>query len=990
MNVKAIPIDADAVPVPGAQSPSESDNRTLFQDAVSGDITAFARLCCRHLDRVYTYIFYQVKDRPTAERLVIEIFVEAYKKIQTYKPDREFSLWLYRIAHDYLENDPRFFSNIPFAEKEIVLLKFVQGLDNQAIEWITRQKLTAVRRLQASALLHLLQHKSKVDYKLSENFCKTLDACFLRIASGESMERCLYQNPRLRDQLESLLSLGLYILGTKKVEPGEVFKKKLFDQLKARIQQLPRQILDSMPGKTQDGYIEKAKKPGSDLLTLIVDKIRPAFSQTEAVGAESGVEDSQTAPGNAGILQRIVFSLRTSRIMMISLVLIIVAVIAVAFLLTGVASKLASLGGTAAGCTLNIGSGSVSVLMPGETEWQEISEGIILKESARLKTGAASRASIGFNDGSLVNLEKDTEMEIITAGSAKDGLSVTVLKQYSGRSSSQVTGLTGPDSKFVIETNAAVISVKGTEFITAIKPDGATNVSVIDGVVTVSAQGRNVDIKAGYQLTVAPGEAPGKPSTVSDPETATPTPAQIKEYNLRLKSAGGGKIVSPENLTSTHQLDTQVVVEAVPDAGYAFTGWTGDIAGLVDAASPSISLTIKGDTALTANFARVYTLTIRTFGGAIKSPGESSHSYPAGTVVDLQVTPDKGYEFVNWTGDTTGIEDTKSAQTTITIKKDCSITANFARIYKLTVNKASGGWIAKPGEGSFTFREGTAIDVQAIPDTGYVFAGWTCAGNDVLDPADSRTKVTINKDSTLTARFILPVTLSTLTVKSGSGGKVSQPGASTFTCQKGSVIDLRAVPDAGYGFSEWTGDVAAVDNISSPDTFIKMNGNYTITANFVKAYDLTVNTSAGGTILQPGGITYTCNTGTIVPLKAVPIEGYRFDRWTGDIEEVANPTSAVTTITITRDTAITANFVQDFTVTVSATSGGTVVQPGCGEFVFTGGSVVELVAVADSGYTFVSWSVDGGAVIDPGSPATAITVTGNCRVTASFAQIDMG
>ena len=989
MNVKAIPINADTGSVPGAQSPSESDNQSVFQDAISGDITAFARLCCRHLDSVYTYIFYQVKDRPTAERLVIEIFVEAYKKVQTYKPDREFLLWLYRIAHDYLENDPRFFSNIPFAEKEIILLKFVQGLDNQEIEWITGQKLTAVRRLQASALLHLLQFKSKVDYKLSEDLCKTLDACFLRIASGESIERCLYQNPRLRDQLESLLSLGLYIQGTKKVEPGELFKKKLFDQLKARIKQLPRQILDSMPGKTQDGPLEKSKKAGTDLLSSIVEKIRPASPQTEAAGVESGLEDSQAVPGNSSILQRMVFSLRTSRIMMVSLVLIIVAVIG-AFFLSGMASKLASLGGAGAGCALNVGSGSVSVLMPGETEWQEISEGVFLKESARLKTGANSRASLGFNDGSLVNLGKDTEMEIIAAESAKDGLSVTVLKQYSGRSTSQVTGLTRPDSKFVIETNAAVVSVKGTEFITEIKPDGATGVSVIDGVVTVSAQGRNVDVKAGYQLTVVPGEAPGKPTSASDSVTATPTPVQIKEHTLSLKSTGGGKIISPVNLTSSHQLDAQVVIEAVPDVGFAFTGWTGDIAGLVDAFSPSTSLTIKGDTALTANFARVYTLTIRTFGGAIKSPGESSHSYPAGTVVDLHVTPDKGYEFVNWTGDTTGIEDTKSARTTITINKDCSITANFARIYKLTVNKPTGGWITKPGEGSFTLREGTAIDIQAIPDTGYIFAGWTCAGNEILDPANSSTKVTINKDSTLTARFILPVALSTLTVKSGSGGKVSKPGTSTFTCQKGAVIDLHAVPDAGYGFSEWTGDVAAIDNVSSPDTFIKMNGNYTITANFVKAYELTVNTSAGGTIIQPGGITYTCNKGTIVPLKAVPIEGYRFDRWTGDIEGVANPLSAVTTITITRDTSITANFVQDFTVTVSATSGGTVVQPGCGEFVFTGGSVVELVAVADSGYTFISWTVDGGEVIDPESPATSITITGDCHVTASFAQIDMG
>jgi len=43
---------------------------------------------------------------------------------------------------------------------------------------------------------------------------------------------------------------------------------------------------------------------------------------------------------------------------------------------------------------------------------------------------------------------------------------------------------------------------------------------------------------------------------------------------------------------------------------------------------------------------------------------------------------------------------------------------------------------------------------------------------------------------------------------------------------------------------------------------------------------------------------------------AVADEGYRFDRWTGDVGTIADVNAAITTITMNGDYSITANFVK--------------------------------------------------------------------------------
>jgi hypothetical protein len=73
-------------------------------------------------------------------------------------------------------------------------------------------------------------------------------------------------------------------------------------------------------------------------------------------------------------------------------------------------------------------------------------------------------------------------------------------------------------------------------------------------------------------------------------------------------------------------------------------------------------------------------------------------------------------------------------------------------------------------------------------------------------------------------------------------------------------------------------------------------------------YQLTISCTSGGNVTAPGEGTFPYPAGTLVQLLAAPDDGYQFRSWTGDIERIANPNGASTTITMNGNYAIVANF----------------------------------------------------------------------------------
>ena len=81
-------------------------------------------------------------------------------------------------------------------------------------------------------------------------------------------------------------------------------------------------------------------------------------------------------------------------------------------------------------------------------------------------------------------------------------------------------------------------------------------------------------------------------------------------------------------------------------------------------------------------------------------------------------------------------------------------------------------------------------------------------------------------------------------------------------------------------------------------------------AKILDSYDLTINSTDGGSVTTPGEDTFSCNACTVGNLVATPDTGYQFVNWTGDVDTVDDVNAASTTITMNGNYSITANFAE--------------------------------------------------------------------------------
>jgi hypothetical protein len=357
---------------------------------------------------------------------------------------------------------------------------------------------------------------------------------------------------------------------------------------------------------------------------------------------------------------------------------------------------------------------------------------------------------------------------------------------------------------------------------------------------------------------------------------------------------------------------TVVTIEAVAEECYEFVNWTG--ANVSDPYSATTTITMDQAQNVTANFALLsYDLTVgSTDGGQVTSPGEDTFTYDCGTVVALVAGAEEGYYFVSWSGDVDTIANINAPTTTITMKGDYSVIANFEQIppeqFVLTTSSTAGGNVTTPGEGTFLYNEDTVVDLVAEAEECYQFVNWT--GDTVADPNSATTTITMDGAKNVVANFAL---LSyNLTTDSTDDGEVTSPGEGTFTYDCGAVVDLVAAADDGYYFVDWTGDVSNVDNVNSPVTTVTMRDNYTISANFEQIppeqFTLAISSTAGGAVTAPGEGVFTYDEGATVNLAAEADEGYQLADWTGDVGTIADVHAASTTITINGSYSISANF----------------------------------------------------------------------------------
>ena len=123
--------------------------------------------------------------------------------------------------------------------------------------------------------------------------------------------------------------------------------------------------------------------------------------------------------------------------------------------------------------------------------------------------------------------------------------------------------------------------------------------------------------------------------------------------------------------------------------------------------------------------------------------------------------------------------------------------------------------------------------------------------------------------------------------KNPSEGGVVSPNGGFYS--DGTSLSLIAEPNSEYDFLNWTGDIES----SSSSLSLVMDSDITITANFIKKkYELKIEVEGKGSVFQEvikPGIADEYNSGTILKLTALPVDGWVFVEWQGDIQNENNP-----------------------------------------------------------------------------------------------------
>ena len=157
-------------------------------------------------------------------------------------------------------------------------------------------------------------------------------------------------------------------------------------------------------------------------------------------------------------------------------------------------------------------------------------------------------------------------------------------------------------------------------------------------------------------------------------------------------------------------------------------------------------------------------------------------------------------------------------------------------------------------------------------------------------------------------------------------------------------------------------------------------------------YSLTVTSTPGGSVTEPGEGMSLHEAREVVALVAVPDEHWHFVGWTGDVNTIANVTAARTTITMYDTYSITASFEIDegwCSLTTSSTEGGSVTEPGEGTHIYQANTPISLAAQADEHYHFVDWTGDVAAIGNAQAASTNITMYDSYSITANF-ELDTG
>lgn len=230
----------------------------------------------------------------------------------------------------------------------------------------------------------------------------------------------------------------------------------------------------------------------------------------------------------------------------------------------------------------------------------------------------------------------------------------------------------------------------------------------------------------------------------------------------------------------------------------------------------------------------------------------------------------------------------------------------------------------------------------------------------------------------------------TMTVSSNNGGTAS---ATSTTVSAGNTTTIKATPKTSYRFVNWYVESGSctISSETSASTTVTVNGDCTVSASFVKTAEVYVGVDPTYSRFEAVVSSYTVDVGRTTNIPSPKVDGYEFYRWYfhsgSEVCEIKDLFASTALVTVNESCNIIAEMRKPVSLSVSATSGGTVHPAEIRKAYSTYPENIE--ATPKAGYVFDGWIASSGCTVaDVKSMKTTVKpgAVAECSVVARFSK----
>jgi putative cell wall-binding protein len=347
-----------------------------------------------------------------------------------------------------------------------------------------------------------------------------------------------------------------------------------------------------------------------------------------------------------------------------------------------------------------------------------------------------------------------------------------------------------------------------------------------------------------------------------------------------------------------------------------------------------------------------------------------------GTPFSFEPCESRSFNFRFPSADTTVTFSTQQVNSSITFKPD---------------DPANGSVTATVGGSQIDSNGGTVTDIvtiQATPNAGKILVGWEITETDSsgvsttitiaddgtgilkLNPVKSGYSITADFEDAGSTAAQKTITINTpkfgnIEVTDSTGSALTPNSSNQIKVVLNSSLTFKAVPAEFYTFKGWTG--GSFSGTENPH-MVTVTQDMTVGADFSAPVMYKVTYAADPT--DSGIISALCGTasvasedavakGSLLKFTAAPKTSYAFEGWTVDGSADSSAADNLS-LTITKNTIVTAQFVTTHTITASAGTGGNITPDGA-SIIKDGGEITYHIE-ANKGYEIGDVLVDGVSV----------------------------